>query len=113
MEGDGQDGQEGPDRDAADLRFTKQEGKQVRVERDLSGSGHLARGDQTRMSRLNFSARARPADPGERDAAFTARATEPAVPPPEPSAPVTPAPPATGTEPADTIRDRLGRLFGR
>ena len=106
----------------ADLRFTRQEGKQVRVERDLSGGGHLARGDRTRMSRLNFTARARPADPGERDAAaFDGRASGSAAADPEPpSEPPavdagTEEPSAGGTEAPSgdsSIKDRIGRLFG-
>ena len=109
----------------ADLRFTRQEGKQVRVERDLSGGGHLARGDHTRMSRLNFTARARPADPGERDAAaFDGRASgaapaDPAPPPPEPPAvdasAVDPGAVDQSAEPGSadpSMKDRIGRLFG-
>jgi len=41
-----------------DLRFTKQGDRGVSVDRDLSGSGHLARGDRTNMSNLRFSLRA-------------------------------------------------------
>jgi hypothetical protein len=76
-----------------DLRYTEQaERHGVRVERDVSGGGHLARGDRTNMSRLSFSARARPADPGERDPAFTARPAEgSAAETAEPAEPVTPA----------------------
>ena len=103
----------------ADLRFTRQEGKQVRVERDLSGGGHLARGDHTRMSRLNFTARARPADPGERDAAaFDGRASgagaEAPPPPPAPPAVAEGADAATADEPSaeESIKGRIGRLFG-
>lgn len=84
---------------AADLRFTEHQRNQVRVERDLSGGGHLARGDRTKMSRLNFSARARPADPGERDAAFTARPTD--------AAPADPAAHDSG------LIDKVARFFGR
>ena len=119
---DGDDG--GEPGTPADLRFTRQEGKQVRVERDLSGGGHLARGDHTRMSRLNFTARARPANPGERDvAAFDGRAagaapTDPAPPP----GPLAADPGAADPNPVDasaeqgsadaSIKDRIGRLFG-
>ena len=72
--------------EGADLRYTEHARDTVRVSRDLSAEGHLARGDRTRMSRLNFTARARPADPAERDAAFTARLPDPA-PPPAPADP--------------------------
>lgn len=95
-----------------DLRFTKHAHRDVEVERDLSGQGHLARGDHTRMSRLNFSARGRPADPGERDPEFVkreaasrqpARAAEPAS---------GPAPEITEKAPPGLLA-RLSRLFGQ
>ena len=99
---------EGPE-EKPDLRHTEHEHRDVRVSRDLSGGGHLARGDRTNMSRLNFSARARPRDEGERDRAFverdTASAAESA---PEPAAP--PAPPPA--EDAATLMQRVGKLFG-
>jgi hypothetical protein len=92
---------------AADLRFTSHERNNVSVDRNLGADGHLARGDKTRMSRINFTARARPADPGERDATFVDReaageagpAGKPEVAPPEP--------------PAPGLLQRLGRLFGQ
>ena len=107
-----------PDEDAAkaaDLRFTEHQRNQVRVERDLSGGGHLARGDKTKMSRLNFSARARPADPGERDAAFTERLTEPTSGARDPAAAAAPPPPAPAPEAADPpgLIDKVARFFGR
>ena len=101
---------EGPE-EKPDLRHTEHEHREVRVSRDLSGEGHLARGDKTRMSRLNFSARAQPRDAGERDRVFverdTASAGEPA---PEPAAP--PAPPPPAAEDAATLMQRVGKLFG-
>lgn len=95
-----------------DLRFSEHVQRDVQVRRDLSGQGHLARGDKTRMSRLDFSARARPADPGERDPEFVARERAgagdvPAPPAPEPAAPVPPP------EPSGSLLERLGRWFGR
>lgn len=99
---------EGPE-EKPDLRHTEHEHRDVRVSRDLSGGGHLARGDRTNMSRLNFSARARPRDEGDRDRVFverdTASAAESA---PEPAAP--PAPPPA--EDAATLMQRVGKLFG-
>ena len=83
-----------PPPEGADLRFTEHARDTVRVSRDLSAEGHLARGDRTRMSRLNFTARARPADPAERDAAFTARPPEPAPRPASAEADDGPDPPA-------------------
>lgn len=104
----------------ADLRFTAHQRNQVRVERDLSGGGHLARGDKTKMSRLNFSARARPADPGERDSAFTSRPADVAAEPASASAPAAEAPPtADGPPAADSaaqepgLIDKVARFFGR
>lgn len=100
---------EGPE-EKPDLRHTEHEHRDVRVSRDLSGGGHLARGDRTNMSRLNFSARARPRDEGDRDRVFverdTASAAESA---PEPAAP--PAPPPAA-EDAATLMQRVGKLFG-
>jgi len=43
-----------------DLRFTKTEQSGVRIDRDLSGQGHLARGSHTNMSSMRFSVRAQP-----------------------------------------------------
>ena len=43
-----------------DLRFTKVEHRGVRVERDMSGQGHLARGSRTNMSNMRFSMRTQP-----------------------------------------------------
>ena len=98
----------------ADLRFTEHQRNQVRVERDLSGGGHLARGDKTKMSRLNFSARARPADPGERDSAFTARPPDVVSEPESASAPAVDGPPAPAPAAQDSgLIDKVARLFGR
>lgn len=45
-----------------DLRFTSREDQGVRIDRDLSGGGHLARGSKTNMSNLKFSVQAKPRD---------------------------------------------------
>ena len=112
-------GPPGPD-EKPDLRFSEHQGRDVKVSRELSSEGHLARGDHTRMSRLNFSARARPADPGERDlAAFggrvapaTAAADAPAA--AEPAAASAPAePPPAASPPEPGLLQKMGRLFGR
>lgn len=100
----------GPDDEAKKqgLRFTSHERDNVSVDRDLGAEGHLARGDKTRMSRINFSARARPADPGERDATFVERDAASGV---EPA----PAPVVEPTESEPTapgLMQRLGKLFG-
>ncbi|MGE0555463.1 MAG: hypothetical protein AB7R55_18685 [Gemmatimonadales bacterium] len=72
--------EEGPDPDAdgspkRDLRYSESERGNVRVNRQLDGSGHLARGDKTRMSVLSFSARAKPRE--ERDPEFEFRPAKP------------------------------------
>ena len=93
----------------ADLRFTSHERNQISVDRNLAADGHLARGDKTRMSRINISARGRPADAGERDPAFVERegaASDEPAPPPVVATPESAAP-ALG------LMHRLGRLFGR
>jgi hypothetical protein len=95
-----------------DLRHTEHERGDVRVSRDLSGEGHLARGDRTRMSRLNFTARARPRDDGARDPAFVERDAASVPPPAAPAA----AEPGVAPDTADdgaTLMQRVGRLFGR
>ncbi len=45
-----------------DLRFTRREDQGVSIERDMSGSGHLARGSRTNMSRIKMSVQAKPRD---------------------------------------------------
>jgi hypothetical protein len=67
------------DKKPADLRFTKVEQSGVRLERDMSGQGHLARGSRTNMSNMRFSVRAQPR--AELDPELQAlRPTEPVVP---------------------------------
>ena len=107
---------DGPD-EPRDLRHTEHERADVRVTRDLSGEGHLARGDRTRMSRLNFTARARPRAEGERDPAFVERdAASAGSAAPDPAAgSVQAGSPATDGSAADdaaTLMQRVGRLFG-
>lgn len=75
--------------DPADLRYTKAEQRGVRIERDLSGSGHLARGSHTKMSSMKFSVRAQPRT--ERDPEL--QALRPADPMPAPTPTPAPAPP--------------------
>ena len=85
-----------------DLRFTSIEQGGVRVDRDLSGSGHLSRGSRTNMSNMRFSVRAQPRD--ELDPELQAlRPKEPAVAPPRAAAPDPPAasvPPPAAAAPA-------------
>jgi hypothetical protein len=104
-----------------DLRYTKQERGNVRVERQMDGSGHLARGDKTRMSVLNFSSRHQSRT--ERDPEFEFRPApraEAASPPPEaPASPAAeaaaPSAPDPGMRESDAPASLLGRmkkLFG-
>jgi hypothetical protein len=97
-----------------DLRFTKHERNNVSVNRNLSEDGHLARGDKTRMSKVSFTARARPRDEAERDPVFVERDAASAAPPPPAPVPVaTPAPVATPVAAtAPTFMQRVARLFG-
>lgn len=102
------EGEEG----ARDLRYTSHERQNVRVERELDGSGHLARGDRTRMSVLNFSSR-HPART-ERDPDFAFR---PAPDKPPEAAPVTdaaapPAPPDAAPPADPSLVDRFKRMLG-
>ena len=98
-----------------DLRYSAHEGSNVRVNRELDGSGRLARGDHTKMSVLNFSSRH--AARTERDPDFEfrpapAKPAEAAAPPvveAAPPAPATEAPANTGDE---SLVDRFKRILG-
>ncbi|HMI57178.1 MAG TPA: hypothetical protein VK511_03970 [Gemmatimonadaceae bacterium] len=69
----------------------------VRVSRDLNASGPVARGYNSNMSKLNFSARAIPRAEGpDGDPALARPVVAPQVPAPEPPA----APAASPTDPA-------------
>lgn len=98
-----------------DLRYTGQGHGNVQVDRRLDGSGHLARGDKTRMSVLNFSARAQPRT--ERDPEFAFRPERGAAAPPDPAGdPVPPAAEPGADAPADraesTVLDKIKRILG-
>ncbi len=45
-----------------DLRFTRRNDQGVSIERDMSGTGHLARGSLTNMSKIKMSVQAKPRD---------------------------------------------------
>lgn len=98
-----------------DLRYSAHEGSNVRVNRELDGSGRLARGDHTKMSVLNFSSRH--AARTERDPDFEfrpapAKPVEAAAPPvvePAPPAPAAAASTETGDE---SLVDRFKRILG-
>ena len=98
-----------------DLRYSAHERSNVRVDRELDGSGRLARGDHTKMSVLNFSSRH--AARTERDPDFTFRpapdkSTEAATPPvAEPAAPA-PAPEAAADTQDESLVDRFKRILG-
>lgn len=89
-----------------DLRYTAHEDRNVRVDRQLDGSGHLARGDVTRMSVLNFSSRHQART--ERDPEFTFR--PPPAAPPSADAEVPPA--AAPASDPPTMVTRIRNLFG-
>ncbi len=97
-----------------DLRFTEHEEKSVNVDRDLSGSGRLARGDKTNMSILNFSSRHQART--ERDPDFEFRpAPEPRPSPGAPEAPPAPVVAQAGKpdSPSDpSVLDRIKKLLG-
>ncbi len=91
-----------------DLRYTAHEEKNVRIERDLDGSGHLTRGDKTRMSVLKFSSRHQART--ERDPEFEFRPPPPKQPAAEPAEPPPPAAPeAVAPEP---VPDQSPGLVG-
>ena len=110
-----------------DIRVSRHEDLGVEVRRDLTGGGRLARGDHTNMSRLSFSAKAKPRDwldpelealreapAPETAAAATPAAATPAAaaPSPEPAQPPAPEP-TTAPEPSSgSLLSRIGRLFG-
>jgi hypothetical protein len=102
---------DGPE-ESPDLRHTEHEQRDVRVRRDLSAEGHLARGDHTRMSRLKFSARALPRDDGERDRVFVERDAASARAEVAPPDVATDAPGPAPAEAPDTLIQRVGKLFG-
>lgn len=102
---------EGPE-EKPDLRHTEHEHRDVRVTRDLSGGGHLARGDRTKMSRLNFSARGLPRDDGERDRVFVERDAASAAEPAAEAPPAPPTPPPADPGDGATLMQRVGKLFG-
>jgi hypothetical protein len=102
-----------------DLRYSKREDLGVEIKRDLSGSGWLARGDNTRMSKLSFRMGAVPrdykdpelaalSDPPKREAKPAPEAAK--APEPPPAAP--PPPPAEPEKPGAVSR-LLGKLFGK
>ncbi|MDX2058521.1 MAG: hypothetical protein SFV24_12020 [Gemmatimonadales bacterium] len=106
-----------------DLRYTAHEDRNVRVERQLDGSGHLARGDVTKMSVLNFSSRHQTRT--ERDPDFTFRPAPepkpaPAAPPSAAAAtpPVAEAAPPAAEAPDSTpaerpsVVDKIKHFFG-
>lgn len=99
-----------------DLRFTSHEDNGVSIDRDLSGTGHLARGSHTNMSRINFSMTAKPRDyldpelQALRPAVAAAR-VEPA-PPPVVEAPLQSAP-AASVPPVPSLLQRFAAVFRR
>jgi hypothetical protein len=100
-----------------DLRYTAQEEANVRIERSMDGSGHLARGDKTRMSSLKFSSRHQVRTERDPDFEFRPAPKKPAEPAPvvaeaEPATPAPAAvpPPVVADEPS--LVDRFKKLLG-
>lgn len=99
-----------------DLRYTAQEEANVRIERSMDGSGHLARGDRTRMSSLKFSSRHQARTERDPDFEFRPPPKKPAEPvpvgvetEPAPPAPASP-PPVTAEKPS--LVDRFKKMLG-
>jgi hypothetical protein len=102
-----------PDGDGSpgrDLRYTAHEEQNIRIDRNLDGSGRLARGDVTRMSVLKFSSKHPPR--AERDPEFEFR---PAPVKPASDATIPPIPAAAADPadaPKDSLFDKVKRLLG-
>lgn len=98
-----------------DLRYTDHERGTVRVDRQLDGSGHLARGDRTRMSVLNFSARAQARTERDPDFAFrpapAAERTASAEATPAAQGPPAMAPPDAEV-PEGSVLDKIKKILG-
>lgn len=93
----------GDEKDPRDLRFTSAEQGGVRVERDMSGQGHLSRGSRTNMSNMRFSVKAQPRqelDPELQALRPVASPTTSAPPSAPAPAAVAAAAPEPGPEPA-------------
>lgn len=106
-----------------DLRYTSHEDRNVRVDRELDGSGHLARGDVTKMSVLNFSSRHQARTERDPDFTFRPAPAKPASPaePPVTTDQASPAGPPSAAEPAlplpgapepPTLVDKIKNILG-
>jgi hypothetical protein len=105
-----------------DLRVSKHEDLGVEVRRDLTSQGWLARGSNTRMSKLSFHMGAVPRD--YKDPELEAL-SQPAAPRPSPEVVARPAnvppaveppadaPPAAPPSARGTVARLFGKLFGR
>ena len=104
--------EENEDSTKRDLRFSSVEEKGVRIDRNLDGSGHLARGDKTKMSMLNFSSRHQARTERDPDFEFRPAPAKPA-PPAEPAAPPVAPAPAVASEPeTGSMVDKIKGFFG-
>jgi len=108
--GDKKPGEEGDERSPSapkpDVRVSSHEDMGVHVSRDLRAQGPSARGWNSNMSKLNFSARALPRDEGADE--DPAPATAPAPPAANASTPPESAEPA-----ASGLFSKLAELFRR
>jgi uncharacterized membrane protein len=101
-----------------DLRYTAHEEANVRIERSMDGSGHLARGDRTKMSSLKFSSRHQARTERDPDFEFRPPPAKPAeaapaeakiAPPAEPAAA---APPGSDPAAESSLVDRFKKMLG-
>jgi len=101
-----------------DLRYTAHEEANVRIERSMDGSGHLARGDRTKMSSLKFSSRHQARTERDPDFEFRPAPSKPAeaapveakIEPPVEAPPAAPSAADPGTE--SSLVDRFKKMLG-
>lgn len=98
------------DSDKPDLRYSAIERQGIRIDRSLDASGHLARGDKTKMSVVNFSSRHQARTERDPDFEFRPAAVKPA----SPAEPAVPAPAAErpAVEVPKSVLAKFKGLFG-
>ena len=95
--------------DKPDLRYSAIERPGLRIDRSLDASGHLARGDKTKMSVVNFSSRHQARTERDPDFEFRPVVAEPA----SLAEPAVPAPAALPpVEVPKSMLDKFKGLFG-
>ena len=93
-----------------DLRYSAVERQGIRIDRSLDASGHLARGDKTKMSVVNFSSRHQARTERDPDFEFRPAAVKSAS-PAEPAVPAPAAPPPPVEVPKSML-DKFKGMFG-